>query len=65
MRAVVEAPHARRLVDRARHHILAVESHAHRKHGIAVPLERAHLRAHSAKEQTRARRPVSQVGSSA
>eukprot|EP00965_Chrysotila_dentata_P019751 654875-Pleurochrysis_carterae.AAC.1 len=54
MRAVVEAPHARRLVERARDDVLAVGSDADRDHGTAVPLERAHLRA-SGEEATHAR----------
>eukprot|EP00965_Chrysotila_dentata_P144567 4775357-Pleurochrysis_carterae.AAC.5 len=45
VRAVVKAPHARRLVLRAGHHMLAVGSHADRVHAIGMPLERAHLRA--------------------
>eukprot|EP00965_Chrysotila_dentata_P212222 6186896-Pleurochrysis_carterae.AAC.3 len=45
VRAVVEAPQARRLVRRCRHHVLAVGSYAHREHETAVPHERAHLRA--------------------
>eukprot|EP00965_Chrysotila_dentata_P009051 294220-Pleurochrysis_carterae.AAC.1 len=50
MRAVVEAPHARRPVGRARDDVFAVGSDADRAHqmatrAIAVPLERAHLRA--------------------
>eukprot|EP00965_Chrysotila_dentata_P125792 4158140-Pleurochrysis_carterae.AAC.1 len=45
MRAVVEAPHARRLVGRARDDVFAVRSDADRVHDVAVPLERAHLRA--------------------
>eukprot|EP00965_Chrysotila_dentata_P009554 310878-Pleurochrysis_carterae.AAC.1 len=45
MRAVVEVPHARRLVLRARDDVFAVGSDADRPHRIAVPLERAHLRA--------------------
>eukprot|EP00965_Chrysotila_dentata_P077127 2546382-Pleurochrysis_carterae.AAC.1 len=45
MRAVVEAPHARRLVLRARDDVFAVGSDADREHRTAVPPERAHLRA--------------------
>eukprot|EP00965_Chrysotila_dentata_P067310 2227732-Pleurochrysis_carterae.AAC.1 len=50
MRAVVEAPHARRVVARAGDDVFAVGSDADRTHvtqghPTAVPLERAHLRA--------------------
>eukprot|EP00965_Chrysotila_dentata_P212220 6186896-Pleurochrysis_carterae.AAC.1 len=45
VRAVVEPPHARRLVARACNHMLAVRSNAHRGHFTAMPLESAHLRA--------------------
>eukprot|EP00965_Chrysotila_dentata_P077962 2571171-Pleurochrysis_carterae.AAC.1 len=44
MFAVVEAPHARRAVKRPSDYVLAVGTHAHRLHVVAVPLERAQLR---------------------
>eukprot|EP00965_Chrysotila_dentata_P090925 3000900-Pleurochrysis_carterae.AAC.1 len=59
MRAVVEAPHARRIVDRARDDVLAVGSDADRVHVTAVPLERAQLRASGEGGHARARRLVS------
>eukprot|EP00965_Chrysotila_dentata_P171352 5654914-Pleurochrysis_carterae.AAC.1 len=61
MRAVVEAPHARRLVQRARDDVFAVGSDADRGHVIAVPLERAHLRASGEGGHARARRLVSRA----
>eukprot|EP00965_Chrysotila_dentata_P182345 6021074-Pleurochrysis_carterae.AAC.2 len=63
MLAVVEAPHARRAVDRARDYVLAVGSHAHRVNPSAVTLERAHLRAHSGSGYSRVRSLVSQADS--
>eukprot|EP00965_Chrysotila_dentata_P256280 6212496-Pleurochrysis_carterae.AAC.4 len=54
VRAVVEAPEARRLVLRCRHHMLAVASHAHRGHALAVPLKRVHLRAFGERPCSRA-----------
>eukprot|EP00965_Chrysotila_dentata_P252148 6210514-Pleurochrysis_carterae.AAC.1 len=45
MCAVVEVPHARRVVVRSGDNVLAVCSHADGLHPVRVPLERAHLRA--------------------
>eukprot|EP00965_Chrysotila_dentata_P114483 3783607-Pleurochrysis_carterae.AAC.1 len=60
MRAVVEAPHARRAVVRARDDVFAVGSDADREHDIAVPLERAQLRA-SGEGAARTRAPSRQA----
>eukprot|EP00965_Chrysotila_dentata_P212223 6186896-Pleurochrysis_carterae.AAC.4 len=45
MLAVVEAPHARRLVRRHGHQARPIGSDARRCHAVAVPVGRAHLRA--------------------